>query len=80
MIDQVITTIRTIKQSDHMEIGEGTNLIANLGFTSMDIMNLILALEQQFGITFRDQDLDLDHFITVRAVVDTLVAYRENKP
>jgi acyl carrier protein len=73
--DQVVTILRTIKQTDHVEVSQDTNLIADLGFTSMDVMNLILELEQHFSITFLDRDLDLDHFITLGAVLDTLKSY-----
>ncbi len=76
MIQEQITTIlQSIKQYDQLDVVETTNLIDHLGFTSMDIMNLILALEQHFSITFEDQDLDLDHFLTVGTVLDTLRSY-----
>ena len=75
MSDEVVTIIRSIKQHDGHDIDEKTYLIDSLGFTSLDVMNLILALEQRFKITFNDEDLDLDRFVTVGAVLETLKGY-----
>lgn len=76
----VKTIIQGVKNYDHLNIKEDTNLIDELGFTSIDIMNLILELEQSFKVTFKDQDLDLDHFITPAAVMNTLQSYHVGNP
>jgi acyl carrier protein len=72
---EVLTVIRSVKDYNHLEVDEHTQLIDDLGFTSLDVMNLILSLEQRFNITFQDDDLDLDRFITVGAVRNTLNNY-----
>jgi acyl carrier protein len=67
--------LRSMKDYPNLEVTEATRLIDDLGFTSLDVMNLILALEKQFHITFQDQHLELDCFATVGAVLDTVQSY-----
>jgi acyl carrier protein len=74
MLEQIAAIVTTVRPSAGV-LEEDTALIDQLGFTSLDVMNLILALERRFAITFRDEDLDLDRFVTIGAVVTTLRAY-----
>ena len=67
--------LRSMKDYPTLEVTEGTRLIDDLGFTSLDVMNLILALEKQLQITFEDQHLEFDYFATVGAVLNTVQSY-----
>jgi len=71
----VTSVLLSVKNYDQLEVVEDTSLIEQLGFTSLDVMNFILALEQRFQIIFQDEHLDLDHFVTVGAVLRTLRSY-----
>lgn len=75
MDPEVLTVIASAKNYSDLEVNEHTQLIDDLGFTSLEIMNLILMLEQRFNITFEDDDLDLDRFVTVGAVCNTVNNY-----
>lgn len=74
--NQIAAIIRSIKNYDQVEIVPETRLIDNLGFTSLDVMNLVLALERRFNITFQDQHLDLDCFLSFGSVLNTLTNYQ----
>jgi acyl carrier protein len=67
--------LREIKQYDGVEIHEGTNLIEDLHFDSMEVMTLILRIEEAFHVSFRDEHLDLEHFLTVGSILATLDGY-----
>jgi len=60
MLEQVAAIVTSVRPSPGVPLQPDTALIDHLGFTSLDVMNLILALEQRFEISFRDEDLDLD--------------------
>jgi acyl carrier protein len=74
MRERVAALIREVKGYSAPIDGEA-RLIEDLHFDSMEVMTLILRCEEAFSITFRDQDLDLECFLTVDRVVDTLRRY-----
>jgi len=39
-------------------IGEETNLIADLGMDSVGILQVILGIEKEFGVTIRNHEID----------------------
>jgi len=76
MLDtELYDILHPIKTFPSQELNKATRLIDDLGFTSLDIMNLILALEEKYRITFNDEDLELESFATVGAVVSTVNHY-----
>ena len=44
------------KQSDPREVRRETSLQDDLGLSSLMVVNLVLELEQKFGITIREED------------------------
>jgi acyl carrier protein len=44
------------KQSDPREVQRETSLQGDLGLSSLMVINLVLELEQKFGITVREED------------------------
>ena len=55
---------------DHESITADTNLIDDLGADSLDVVELIMSLEDLFGITISDEDAAQLH--TVSRIVDYL--------
>jgi len=51
------------------ELGEDTNLIADLGLDSVAILQVILDAEKEFGISISDAELDSDSFSSVGKLV-----------
>lgn len=54
------------------EIGDGEDFFAAGFVNSLMAMQLIQFLEQEFGVTVEDEDLDLDNFRTIDRIDDFL--------
>ena len=74
-MEQVKTIICAVKGYDSVDLNAETRLIEDLHFDSMEMMDLIDRLEQEFEITFSDEDLDLEHFETTRVLLETVRRY-----
>ena len=57
-------------ETDPSEITMDTNLIDDLGADSLDVVELIMSLEDTYGITISDEDAA--NLVTVRKIVDFL--------
>jgi acyl carrier protein len=53
---------------DPYEITMDTNLIDDIGADSLDVVELIMSLEDNYGITISDEDAA--ELVTVRKIVD----------
>lgn len=58
---------------DPQEIADDASLRDELGLDSVDALELVLGLEQEFGIKIDGQGMDRDHFQTVSTLA-TFVA------
>jgi acyl carrier protein len=52
---------------------EHVNLIENLGMDSVQILSLLMTLEEEFGISLDEADVDLDKMMNVQSLVDFVV-------
>ncbi|MHC4647712.1 MAG: acyl carrier protein [Planctomycetota bacterium] len=57
------------------DIEERTNLVADLGLDSIGILQVILGLEKEFGISIRNNELDAETF----SMMGNLVGIIEGK-
>jgi acyl carrier protein len=58
------------------EITLNTGLLGRgIGLDSIDVLALVSAIEDEFGLTIADEDLRREHFATVRALVEFVLAY-----
>ena len=48
------------------------------GLDSMALMQLILALEQEFGVVVQPEDLDREHFKTLQAIAGLVETKRDD--
>jgi acyl carrier protein len=55
------------KQFDPQDVRRETTLADDLGLSSLMVVNLVLDLEQKFGITLRDEDFDFKNMNVVTA-------------
>jgi len=51
------------------------NLIYVLGFSSKNVMQLILKIEQEFDISIEEDDLDIDNFNNVNSIMELVKKY-----
>lgn len=54
--------IEKLMKNVDVVLSEDMNLIDDLNFDSIQLINLIIEIEEQFGVEFNDSDLLFDHF------------------
>ena len=70
VINLVAETLTVVKDRVSLD----TDLREDLGVDSLDLVDLVLAVEQEFGIEVRDEDIG-ENIRTVRDIVDLLEKY-----
>ncbi|KAA3614488.1 MAG: acyl carrier protein [Planctomycetota bacterium] len=65
-----LTQIRKVESND--PIGEKTRLVEDLGITSLGLVDLVIMVEESFGVRVKSSQ-DLTSIKTVGQVVDLLV-------
>lgn len=78
MENTIIEIVRNILPDKSRAVLPTTDLIESLGFDSLNILELITALEEKFDILFDDEDLDLSNFNTINTIRLTLERYVKN--
>lgn len=70
ILEQVIQVVgETLDVADDVELTEDTNL-KELGADSFDLLELVTALEDEFGLTLDDDDVE--KIATIGQVVDAI--------
>jgi acyl carrier protein len=72
MLDKVIEILSDFTTIDKDKITENSELIADLGLNSLDVVNLVVAFEDEFDIEI--PDTKIKDLITVADVVKFLEA------
>ena len=72
--DEIIKIIASISILEETDIGEEDTL-SNIGIDSLKAVELIIALEDGFRITFEDSDLDPARLTTVKSIIDLVEKY-----
>lgn len=73
MIEEIIAYISAYQNIPKEKISQHSHLIKDLGMASLDMMQLIFAMEEHYGIEF-----DEDDFIEL-LTVDKIASYIEKK-
>lgn len=68
MYDKVVEIIAQQLHIDDDIIDENTKIMDDLGADSLDIVEMLMAMEESFGITVPDEDIE--NLITVSDVVE----------
>jgi acyl carrier protein len=76
MLDKVIEILSDFTTIDKDKITENSELIADLGLNSLDVVNLVVAFEDEFDIEI--PDTKIKDLITVVDIVKFLVATHRN--
>lgn len=56
-LKKVKAIIVDIMGVDESEIGENTDFVNDLGADSLDIVQMLIAMEKEFGIAFNDKEM-----------------------
>lgn len=62
-------------ESDSESITEETNLLKDLGFDSILLVQLIAEIEDEFQIVFKDSDMDVDKLYKFSELTSTVKKY-----
>lgn len=76
MENQVTEIIRDMCCAER--IAGDSRLKEDLGFDSLNIIDLIIALEEEFGIEFSANDLEPENILTVKDVIGMVEEYVDN--
>lgn len=74
--DDVLVRVRGVLGDGVLELGEGFEVDGDLyaeGLDSMGLMQLMLLLEQEFGVRLGVEDLAKENFGTLRAIGELVV-------
>ncbi len=61
-----------LDDTDLASLNEQTNLLGDLGLDSVAILQLVLGIEKEFGITIKDHELDSDVFARMGNLIDII--------
>lgn len=67
MLKRVADILRDCMENEILEITEDMELVADLGLSSLDVMDAVLAFEEEFGVEIPD-----DRIMEFRTVGDIL--------
>jgi acyl carrier protein len=70
MLDKVIEILSDFTTTDKDKITESSELIADLGLNSLDVVNIVVAFEDEFDIEI--PDTKIKDLITVADIVQIL--------
>ena len=56
------------------EVSDDEGLIENGVLTSLQTVELVMFLEDRFGVTVEDEELDEENFATVRTIADLVTS------
>jgi acyl carrier protein len=51
-------------------IGDQDDLMESVGLDSIQVLEVVVGLEEDFGIAFEDADFDIENFRSVSAIAD----------
>eukprot|EP00252_Welwitschia_mirabilis_P027225 TRINITY_DN9289_c0_g1_i1.p1 TRINITY_DN9289_c0_g1~~TRINITY_DN9289_c0_g1_i1.p1 ORF type:complete len:127 (+),score=14.39 TRINITY_DN9289_c0_g1_i1:281-661(+) len=75
--DRVISTIKAFQKVDPSKISPSSHFQKDLGLDSLDSVELLMALEEEF--TFEIPDKDADKIESVNQVIDYIASHPEAK-
>lgn len=61
---------RCFLEIDPSSIGDEDDLLETVGLDSVSILELVVGLEEVFGVTFEDTEFNIENFRNVKAMAD----------
>ena len=52
------------------DIGDEDNLMEAHGIDSVQVLEIVVGLEEDYGVSFEDEDFDIEIFQTVKSIAD----------
>lgn len=78
--DKLIAIIRDVKRSisKNTEISERTQLAEDLGFDSIEMVTMMVAIEEAFGFSFDDEELSFETINSFGTLLDIITTKMRN--
>lgn len=76
LFEEIVEFLKEYSESDMEDVNEDTQLLADIGFNSLDLMRIVNDAEDEFEIVIDDDDLK--NIVTVGDVVDLIASKRGN--
>ena len=78
--DKLIAIIRDVKRSisKNTEISERTQLAEDLGFDSIEMVTMMVAIEEAFGFSFDDEELSFETINSFGTLFDIITTKMRN--
>ena len=73
MKEEIINIISKTLEINKEEINENTNLLADLDIESLDLVNLVVAFEEKYGMEIPDQDIK--NLQTVKDIINYIESH-----
>ena len=75
-IKEIIVTVLELSEDDAKQITEDTDLL-EYGLDSMTCVEMVVNLEEEFGITVDEEDLLVENMSTISKIKDLVVKYED---
>lgn len=77
IMEKLQEIVRTIVDSEDIVDGlnDETNLLTDLGFDSIMLVQLVAEIEDVYGITFSNEDMDVEKLYKCSELVDIIKKY-----
>lgn len=79
MREEIASIVADIATDKTTPITEHTSIIDELGFDSVNVVELISRLEDRFQISLHDEDLDLANFADVASMEALIAKYTASR-
>ncbi|MCW6007301.1 acyl carrier protein [Micromonospora sp. CPCC 205371] len=74
VVEAILDLLRSVLGADASAVTEDAKLFDELGLDSTGVLDLMLQLEDALGIEFDTDNLQLEHFGSVRTLADYVMA------
>ena len=61
---------RLFLKIDPEDIGDEDNLMEDHGIDSVQVLEIVVGLEEEYGVSFEDEDFDIEVLQTVQLIAD----------
>lgn len=68
LVDDIIEIVRTVLETEK-NLETDIDLFDEFGMDSLQVVDLIVALEEKFGIEFQEEDFLLKNFRTIETII-----------
>ena len=75
MLEQIVEIISKQLKAEPEQIAPDTNIMEDLGADSLDVVELLMAIEETFGVSVPDEDIP--GLRTVKDIVDYVEANQD---